>query len=126
MGTHQFVVYNGIVPLLISGKVYRYMEKKSIPHLMKTLEQLFTTGGLQHLVGKAKTIEKLDNAVKALLDTKLAAHISVRNVENNTLKLAADDATWATQMHYQAPALLSALNKQFELQLRKIECRVRL
>lgn len=54
-------------------------------------------------------MEKLNKALRALLPETIAEHCEIVNFHAQQLTIAADNASWSTQLRYHHPNLLDAL-----------------
>jgi hypothetical protein len=80
---------------------------------------------LQGILDKLKHFKDLHTILAQYLDTKLAAHCQVVNMENGHLVIITDSALWATQFRFQIPALLPKLQKHEPLSsLKNISCKI--
>jgi hypothetical protein len=100
------------------------MSKDSEPAITHVLQQ--DSAVLESLLQKLRYLKDLQTVITQYLDTKLASHCQVANMEMNKLTVITDSALWATQFRFQIPALLTKLHTHPELAiLTKIICKIR-
>jgi hypothetical protein len=89
----------------------------------KAIGQFLTSGSseLSAAIGRARALNKLSTDVLQHLPSGLAHHCQVANYKENILILHAESASWATQLRFQAPAILKLLQ---EKQIVKNNCRI--
>lgn len=76
------------------------------------------------LLERARSLQRLEQAVLRLLPEDLAGHCSVMNFKKETLILGARSSTWAARLRFAAPELITQLQRQFSLAATSIEVRV--
>lgn len=92
----------------------------TIPHALQRESQT-----LQMLLAKADQLNQLNQILVSCLDTPLAKHCQVANLEKNALIVITHTATWATQFRFQAPDILSKLRQHPGLHgLKHITCKI--
>lgn len=67
---------------------------------------------LQKICKKADQIQHAKVILAQIVSIPLREHCFVANVENATLTLCADSASWATQLRYQQATILEAFQQQ--------------
>jgi hypothetical protein len=78
------------------------------PNVQPMRNWLHTTRGhFGTIVKKAATIKKLNQVLHATLQKKMQPHCRVANFRDHKLMLQIDAATWATQIIYLLPDILS-------------------
>ena len=84
-----------------------------------------SASGLQHLLEKAAILDQLTRDLCDALTPPLNQHVSVANIRQNTLVIAADSPAWITKARYQAPVILKLIRQKTGLkQLTKIHFKV--
>ena len=84
-----------------------------------------SASGLQHVLEKAAILDQLTRDLRDSLAAPLNQHVSVANIRQNTLVIAADSSAWVTRARYQAPGILKLIRQKTGLkQLTKIHFKV--
>ncbi len=76
------------------------------------------------LLKRARSLQRLEQAVLRLLPGDLGAHCSVMNLKRETLILGARSSAWAARLRFAAPELIKQLQCQLSLAATAIEVRV--
>ncbi len=71
---------------------------------------------LQPLLERAFYLEALTRILREALDPVLAEHITLTNLHNDTVTVAADTPAWLTKIRYLAPIVLQHLRQQSGLE----------
>ncbi len=80
---------------------------------------------LNSLLERAQYLQQLTQALRDSLDTRLAAHVTVANLREQTAVITTDTPAWLTQLRYQAPTILSLLKTLPGLQkLQKVQFKI--
>lgn len=83
---------------------------------------------LQHaglpLLKRARSLQRLEQAVLRLLPEDLGAHCSVMNLKREILILAVRSSAWAARLRFAAPELVKQLQCQLSLNVVAIDVRV--
>jgi hypothetical protein len=87
---------------------------------------LLTGGGpgLRCLLERAAELQRLTEAVRALLPMPLDEHCRAASLHGDALVLVCDSPAWATRLRYQAPSLLDELQRRCGLRARTLRVRV--
>lgn len=95
-----------------------------------TIDQILHDGqprrsALRRLVARAQERTAWTDQLRALLPADEAGHYMVANIRAERLVIHAENASWATRLHFRAPELLRGLQslKDFA-QVRDIQVRV--
>jgi len=67
------------------------------------------------LLKRARSLQRLEQAVLRLLPDDLAAHCSVMNLKNEVLVLGVHSSVWAARLRFAAPELTKQLQCQLSL-----------
>ena len=85
-----------------------------------------SSGVVPRLMGHARALQRLENAVRECLPQALRTHCRVANLREATLVLQADSPVWGARLRYSAPALVRELTGSRGLpRVRRIEILVR-
>jgi len=76
------------------------------------------------LLERARSLQRLEQAVLGVLPESLAAHCSVMNLKRETLVLGVRSSAWAARLRFAAPELLKQLQCQLSLKVNAIDVRV--
>ena len=76
------------------------------------------------LLERARSLQRLEQAVLRLLPEDLVAHCSVMNLKRETLILGVRSSAWAARLRFAAPELIKQLQCQLSLAATSIEVRV--
>jgi len=80
---------------------------------------------LNSLLEHAKYLQQLTQALRDSLDTRLAAHVTVANLREQTAVITTDTPVWLTRLRYQAPTILHLLKTLPGLQkLQKVQFKI--
>lgn len=79
------------------------------PSTLNTIMTTAAQGPLQMLFEKMDSLQALDRLVKDYLPKPLATHCRVINFDKGRLVLAVENSSFATQLNFQKPDLLSRL-----------------
>ncbi len=80
---------------------------------------------LNSLLEHAQYLQQLTQALRDSLDERLAAHITVANLREQTIVITTDTPAWLTQLRYQAPTILGLLKTLPGLQkLQKVQFKI--
>ena len=80
---------------------------------------------LSALLEHAQYLQQLTQALRDSLDTRLAAHVTVANLREQTAVITTDTPDWLTRLRYQAPTILSLLRTLPGLQkLQKVHFKI--
>lgn len=63
------------------------------------------------LITRTRQLRRLTLALRALLDSELAPHCYISNIEEPLLSVYVDSAAWATRLRFQVPQLLPRLRQ---------------
>ncbi len=78
------------------------------------------------LLNKAKRINQLDVLLQDILDSPLNQHCQVINLEERSVVIAVDNASWATQLRYQQRDIVNRLRfHQQWAYVQKLDIKVR-
>lgn len=95
------------------------------PHPARPMARLLAHSSQQqlaHILKKAEQINQTQVAVLDILPTHLRAHCQVIDIDENTLVMRAHNASVATQIRFEAPTIIRALNQK---KITRITCKVR-
>ena len=96
------------------------MSSKPVAKILSTRDS-----GLHSLLERAQYLQYLTQALRDSLDSKLAEHVSIANLREQTAVLTTDTPAWLTQLRYQAPTILQILKQLPDLQnLRKVQFKI--
>lgn len=70
-----------------------------------------TEGRLQHLLARAKALQRLTHKARQYLPAQLAPHCLVANIRGNCLILHTDTAARASLLRYHLPTLIKCLQQ---------------
>jgi hypothetical protein len=76
------------------------------------------------LLERARSLQRLEQAVLRLLTEDLAAHCSVMNLKKETLILGVRSSAWAARLRFAAPEIIKQLQCQLSLAVTGIEVRI--
>jgi len=76
------------------------------------------------LLKRARSLQRLEQAVLRLLPKDLVAHCSVMNLKREILILGVRSSTWAARLRFAAPELIKQLQCQLSLDVAVIDVRV--
>ncbi len=80
---------------------------------------------LVKLAQHAQLIEKLNNALHQALPLQFSAHCHLANIKNETLIIHTDNASLASLIRFQAPALCKVFTAQLKMPIYRMEVKVR-
>lgn len=81
--------------------------------------------GLQTVLEKAAILQQLTLSLRQLLPEPLNQHLSVANIRNHTLVIAADSSAWLTRARFHASAILKLIRQETGLKkLTKVHFKV--
>ena len=96
------------------------MSSKSVAKILATRDS-----GLHSLLERAKHLQLLTQALRDSLAPPLAEHVTVANLREYTAVVTTDTPAWLTQLRYQAPVILRALQGLPGLQnLQKVQFKI--
>jgi len=78
----------------------------------------------QPLLKRARSLQRMEQAVLRLLPEDLAGHCSVMNLKREILILGVRSSAWAARLRFAAPELLKQLQCQLSLNVAAIDVRV--
>lgn len=81
-------------------------------------------GGLSGLLARARRLQRMDQALEAELDPRIAPHVRVANVRDGALVLATPVAPIAQRLKMEAPRLLAAMQRGFPGAFERLEVMV--
>lgn len=70
------------------------------------------SGHLSTITRHVRHLQRLNEALYAILPVRLKSHVVVANFTGGILVLCADSPAWATQLHYHLALVMEALRKQ--------------
>jgi len=76
------------------------------------------------LLERARSLQRLEQAVLGLLPENLAAHCRVINLKKEILILAVPSSAWAARLRFAGPELVRQLNGRSALKLRSIQVHI--
>ncbi len=80
---------------------------------------------LNSLLEHAQYLQQLTQALRDSLDARLAAHVTVANLREQTAVITTDTPVWLTRLRYQAPTILRSLKTLPGLQkLQKVQFKI--
>jgi len=81
---------------------------------------------LSNIITKVNQLHALNQSLYKILDSKLAAHCQITNLENDVLTLLVDNSSWGTKIRYASPDIIKKI-RQINLlcQVKQIKCIVR-
>jgi hypothetical protein len=88
---------------------------------MQTLESALN-GPIAAILNKAKKLAAINEMLKVLLDSEIAAHCRAVNLEANKLTIFCDSGAYTTRINFQKPQLLAGLQVQFA-EIKNIHCK---
>lgn len=77
---------------------------------VKTL--LSSADTLKPLLGHARRLETLTQALRASIDPALSEHIALANLKHKTAVVSADSPAWLATIRYLSPTILETLQRQ--------------
>ncbi|MGD9108683.1 MAG: DUF721 domain-containing protein [Gammaproteobacteria bacterium] len=81
---------------------------------------------LSNIITKVNQLHTLNQSLSEILDSKLAVHCQITNLENQILTLLVDNSSWGTKIRYAAPEIIKKMHTIPELsQVKQIKCIVR-
>lgn len=80
---------------------------------------------LAKLAQHAQLIEKLNHTLHQALPLQFSAHCHLANIKNQTLIIHTDNASFASLIRFQAPALCKAFSEHLTMPISDIEIKVR-
>jgi len=80
---------------------------------------------LNQLSQRVQRIKQLNETLKSLLPPQFSEHCYLANVNEHTLVVHTDNASYASLLRFQAPALCEALSKHLPQIVNKLDVRVR-
>ncbi len=80
---------------------------------------------LHQLSQRAKLLEQLNHTLQQALPAPFAAHCRLANIDNATLIIHTDNASYASLIRFQAPVLCKTLSTKLAMTVDKIEVKVR-
>lgn len=81
---------------------------------------------LANLVDKINQLRVFNQALIGILEDKLMRHCQVVNVEQGTLTLITDSASWATKLRFQTPEILKKMQTSSTfLKIKKLKVLIR-
>jgi hypothetical protein len=81
---------------------------------------------LGNLLKKVGQLDEFNHIFAQYIDSNLAAHCRIANLQNNCLIVVVDNGAWATQLRFHIPDLLAQLRQHPGLeQLKSICCKTR-
>lgn len=94
-------------------------------HPARPMARLLTHSSQQQLayiLKKAEQINQTQAAILEILPAPLRAHCQVIDIDEGTLVMRVHNASIATQLRFEGPAIIRALNQK---QITRIACKVR-
>ncbi len=85
--------------------------------------KIFQNAGLP-LLKRARSLQRMEQAVLGLLPEDLAGHCSVMNLKREILILGARSSAWAARLRFAAPEFIKQLQCQLSLNVVAIEVQV--
>lgn len=80
---------------------------------------------LKNLMQRARLLEKLNLQLQRQLPAQFSAHCRLANVDNGTLIVHVDNASYASLLRFQAPSLCKTLSSELQLNIQTIKVKVR-
>lgn len=80
---------------------------------------------LKNLMQRAQLLEKLNLQLQRHLPAQFSAHCRLANVDNGTLIVHVDNASYASLLRFQAPNLCKTLSTELELNIQTMKVKVR-
>lgn len=77
------------------------------------------------LVQHAQLVEKLNHTLHQTLPLQFSAHCHLANIKNQTLIIHTDNASFASLIRFQVPALCKTFSAQLKMPISGIEIKVR-
>lgn len=80
---------------------------------------------LNKLAQRVQQLKQLNDILKQVMPPQFAEHCYLANVNEHTLVIHTDNASYASLLRFQAPTLCSALSKHLPQIVNKLDVRVR-
>lgn len=80
---------------------------------------------LAKLAQHAQLIEKLNHTLHQTLPLQFSAHCHLANIKNQTLVIHTDNASFASLIRFQVPALCKTFTEHLKMPIKHIEIKVR-
>jgi hypothetical protein len=81
---------------------------------------------LSNLIAKVNQLNELNQSLSKILDSKLAAHCQITNLENGILTILVDNSSWGTKIRYTSPDIINKMHDTNVLsKVKSIKCIVR-
>ena len=77
--------------------------------MLLSISKLLKNRKLATIIKKTAALQKLNSAVREVIDPALCEHFLVASTSGNTLTLNAKNPAWATRLRYLAPQLLDLM-----------------
>lgn len=90
----------------------------------KPLGKLLGIELLHKIIMQAQWLEQINQLIQELLPAEARNHCQVVNYQKNIIKLAINNAAWATKIRYLCPQLLTEIKKSTNYPVDAIHVRV--
>jgi hypothetical protein len=80
--------------------------------VMKSVNRILATAGLQSLLERAAAIDGINQRLLRVLPSPFNEHVCFANVREDTAIIMADSGAWLTRVRYLGPEILSFLRQE--------------
>jgi len=80
---------------------------------------------LHQLAQRTQRLEQLNYLLKQALPSQFSAHCRLANINNGTLIIHTDNASYASLIRFQAPAIIKTLSTELKMEISNLDVKVR-
>ena len=97
-----------------------------MPREPKIINNIFKNNSVLSKMAKhAQLLNRLNHIFQQSLPAQFSAHCKLANINGETLVIHTDNASYSSLLRFQSPVLCKALSRELEVDIKKLEVKVR-